>query len=148
MGAGLAAGAPPLLLSVAPELLAWLAGAPEDDDDVEAFDDDVLDVDDDLAAVEEVEEFDDDEFHDADEEDDEEEEGEDEPDFALGGAAGADSVGDADIALDINAVGAKTTRIATSVARSVYVVWRALLWFQRVWSRARISPPSTAPKRC
>jgi hypothetical protein len=116
-----------------------LAGAPEDDDDVELFDDDVLDeVADDLVSVEEVEEFD----------EEEEEEGEEEPDFALGGDAGADSVGDADIALDINAVGAKTTRIATSVARSVYVLCRALLWIQRVWSRARISPPSTAPKRC
>jgi hypothetical protein len=146
-GTGLAAGAPPLLVSVAPELRAWLDGLLEDDE-VEAFDDDVLDdVEDDFAAVEDEEEVDAAAFDDA-EDVDEEEEGEDEPDFALDCDAGADSVGDADIALDINAVGAKTTRIATSVARSVYVRCRALLWFQCVWSRARISPPSTAPKRC
>jgi hypothetical protein len=125
--------------------------------DVDACVDDVSDVvDADFAAVEDEVEFDDDEEAEDEEEgddeveddDDEEAEGDDEPDFALGADAGADSVGDADIALDINAVGVNTTMIATSVARSVYVVRRALRWFQRVWSRARISPPSTAPKRC
>ena len=126
-------------------------------DDEDAFDVVGFDDDEDLPALDEegeeeeeededVEELVEDDFEDV-EDDEEEEDGAEAFDFA-GDDAGVDSVGDADIALDINAVGAKTTRIATSVATSVYVVRRALPWFQRAGSRARIRPPSIAPKRC
>ncbi len=132
-GAGLAGGAPLPLLSMEPELLLWLAevelgDVEEEDDEVEA----------DQEEEEEEEE----------EEDDDEDAEPDELDFPLGGDAGVDSVGDADQTLGSVSIGAKTTRTATSVARLVYVAWRARLWVHGEWSRARISPPSIAPKRC